>query len=152
MQMGEEEVVLTSVNLDIVLLRDVVLSINDPDSKRIGGNIRTAKRMEVTWVNRTDREVMLRFEEWEIDRVRPVTPGDPAEPVWPFSRFRPDQNPGVVVDVNEGLVRISRGSGFKARLAGIGRMIVKYSVYVPQANGAPDPAFIALDPMIVVER
>lgn len=150
--MCEEETVLTTVNLDIVLLRDVALWIDDPQRKRIGGNIRTAKRMEVIWVNRTGRNVMLRFEEWEIDRARPVTPDDPVEPVWPFSKFNPDQSPGVVVDVNEGLVRIPPGSGFRAKLAGLGRMIVKYDVYVPLGSGEPDPTFIPLDPMIVVER
>lgn len=150
--MTEDEVLLTTVGLDIVLVRGVALSIVDPEGKRIGGNVRTAKRMEVVWRNSTDRSVVLRFEEWEVDPPRPITPERPVESVWPFGRFKVDENPGVVMDANEGLVRIPPGTPFRARLAGMGRMIVKYSVYVPLGSGAPDPAIIPLDPMIVVER
>lgn len=150
--MTNEYAMPVTVNLRIVLLGGVALSIVDPAGKRIGGNIRTAKRMDVEWENQTDRPVMLRFEEWEIDRPEPVTPENPVDPVWPFIKFKQSDYPRTVVDANQGVAWIPPADRFGARLAGMGRMIVKYVVYVPLDGGEPDSAIVPLDPMIIVER
>jgi hypothetical protein len=41
---------------------------------------------------------------------------------------------------------------FSGRLAGTGRIVVKYTVTALTEGGAPDDNVLPLDPMIVVER
>lgn len=112
--------------------------IAEPD----GGNIRVKKARAVRWNNTTGRVVRLTFQEWRDED------GGAPEPVWPFNVYEG----GLNVSPQTGTVRIDPNSGFTGRLAGTGRIVVKYTVAVLSEGGAPDDQVLALDPMIVVER
>ncbi|MCU0259269.1 MAG: hypothetical protein MUF56_09640 [Solirubrobacteraceae bacterium] len=112
--------------------------IAEPD----GGNIRLKKARAVRWTNRSGREVRLRFQEWTDED------GGAPEAVWPFNAY----DGGLHVSPQTGTVRIVSDGSFMGRLAGTGRIVVKYTVAALTAGGAPDDQVLALDPMIVVER
>lgn len=118
---------------------------------RVGGNVRSTRRAKVNWKNQANRPVRLLFEEWP-DEDSGENPGDnQAMPVWPFSRIR-QANPAVRYDADEGWVVLEHGQEFVATLVGSGRMIIKYSVWVINADGSEDTDVVKLDPMIIIER
>lgn len=107
-----------------------------------GGNIRVKKARPVRWSNTTGRVVRLMFQEWRDED------GGTPESVWPFNVYEG----GLNVSPQTGTVRIDPNGSFTGRLAGTGRIVVKYTVAVLSEGGAPDDQILPLDPMIVVER
>jgi hypothetical protein len=112
--------------------------IAEPD----GGNLRVKKARAVRWTNKTGRTVRLRFQEWADED------GGVPEAVWPFNIYAG----GMDVTTQTGTVRVDPNGSFSGRLAGTGRIVVKYTVAVLTEGGAPDEQVLPLDPMIVVER
>jgi hypothetical protein len=106
-----------------------------------GGNIRLKSAKPIKWTNWTDRVVELQFQEWREED------GGSPEAVWPFNNFEG----GSSVTPQTGKVRISAGGSFTGRVAGTGRILVKYTVTV-LAGDSPDGSVLSLDPMIVVEH
>jgi hypothetical protein len=107
-----------------------------------GGNLRLKKAWPVLWTNSTGVDVLLRFQEWTDQD------GGAPEAVWPFNSVEG----GSSVDPHTGSVRIGANGRFIGRVAGTGRIVVKYTVYALRADGAVDETVIPLDPIIVVER
>jgi len=107
-----------------------------------GGSVRLKAPTWIRWDNPGEVAMRLKFEDW------PGEGGEPAEPVWPFN-----QNSGASsLNIQEGSVTIAPGGYFRGRVAGTGRIVIKYSVAALDAEGNPDDAVIALDPMVIVER
>lgn len=106
-----------------------------------GGNVRLKKKGRVRWTNRTDQSVRLNFTDW------PDEDGGTPDPIWPFSSY----TGGQTVEPLAGSVTIAANQNFEGQVAGTGRILVKYTVYMLTA-GKVDPIVLPLDPMIVVER
>ena len=112
--------------------------ITEPD----GGNVRLKRARNIRWTNQSGRPVLLRFQEW------PEEGGGDAEAVWPFNAYEG----GIDVAPQKGTAIIPANESFDGRVAGTGRILVKYTVTALTDRGEDDPAVLALDPMIVVER
>jgi len=107
-----------------------------------GGNLRVKRARPVRWTNSSGRDVQLKFQEWTDED------GGAPEPVWPFNAYEG----GLDVAPQTGTVRLGVNGSFSGRLAGTGRIVVKYTVTALTEGGAPDDNVLPLDPMIVVER
>ena len=105
-----------------------------------GGNVRLKKRGKIGWTNKSGRSVRIAFEDWPDD-------GSTPDPVWPFSTHIGGQD----VNTPPGSVTVAADQSFEGQVAGIGRVLVKYTVSA-LAGGQVDVNVLPLDPMIVVER
>jgi len=118
--------------------KSAAVVIGDPG----GGNIRIKTRKTLRWANLSGVAVRLTFEDWPDDD------GGPAEAVWPFNNYAG----GSDIDTQNGSVTIGAGSDFRGKVAGTGRIVIKYTVSALTRTGEVDGAVIPLDPIIVVER
>jgi len=105
-----------------------------------GGNVRLKKRGKIRWTNISDRSIRIAFEDWPDD-------GGTPDPVWPFSTHEGGQD----VNTPPGSVTVAAGQSFEGQVAGIGRVLVKYTLSA-LTGGQVDVNVLPLDPMIVVER
>jgi hypothetical protein len=106
-----------------------------------GGSIRLKNKRKIRWDNQSGRVVRLDFKEWPDE-----TDNEP-DPVWPFNTTEG----GSPINPPAGSVTIPVGQVFEGKVAGTGRILVKYTVYALSGDNV-DQAVLPLDPMIVIER
>jgi|APFre7841882724_1041349.scaffolds.fasta_scaffold02554_4 hypothetical protein len=106
-----------------------------------GGSIRLKNKRRIRWNNESGRVVRLEFKEW------PDEADNDPDPVWPFNIYAGGQS----VAPQTGSVTIPVGGSFEGKVAGTGRILVKYTVSVLTGD-VVDGSVLPLDPMIVIER